>query len=249
MPIIKGSEPFLLPGDSRGVLLTHGFTGAPPEMRLLGDYLNSLGYTVLAPRLSGHGSTVEEMNETAWPHWYGTVEDGYYYLSGLCSEISAIGLSMGGILSLKLAAEYPLRQVVSLSSPIYIADKRLPLLPVYRLFRNFVPQKPRTLEVEDIYNLAYDSVPLKSLASLLELIELVKNILPAIKVPALIVQSRNEHTVKPESAQYIYDHLGSPEKKIIWLKKSGHVVTLDSEKEVLFEHIAGFLQGEYTDRE
>ena len=32
--------PFFLEGGPVGVLLVHGFTGSPPEMRLVGDYLH-----------------------------------------------------------------------------------------------------------------------------------------------------------------------------------------------------------------
>ena len=122
MTIQPGAEPFLLPGGTKGVLLIHGFTGSPSEMRLLGDYLHQLGYTVLAVRLCGHGTNVKELRETNWRHWFSTVENGYHILKGLCSKITVVGLSMGGLLSLKLAAEYPVSKVVSLSTPIYIAD-------------------------------------------------------------------------------------------------------------------------------
>ncbi len=93
--LMAGAEPFLLPGGEQGVLLVHGFTGSPSEMRLLGEYLNGQGYTVLAPRLAGHGTRVEEMITTGWPMWYENVEDAYHLLSGLCPDITAVGLSMG----------------------------------------------------------------------------------------------------------------------------------------------------------
>ncbi|VBB07540.1 serine aminopeptidase s33 [Lucifera butyrica] len=242
MAIIRGAEPFILPGGSRGALLIHGFTGAPSEMRLLGEFLHNKGFTVLAPRLCGHGTSPEEMARTQWPHWYSAVEDGFHILTGLCSEIVVVGLSMGGLLGLKLTAEYPsITKVVSLSTPIRIADKRLPLLPLYRVFRDYAPKKRRRLKVDPFYSVCYETTPLKSLSSLLELIRHVDKLLPLIDRPALIMQSRVEHTVRPESAQHIYQRLGSKEKKLIWLEKSGHIVTLDVEKEQVFETIAEFL--------
>lgn len=244
MAILQGAEPFLLPGGKRGVLLVHGFTGSPSEMRLLGEYLNKVGYTVLAPRLCGHGTTPAEMAETKWLHWYSAVEDGYHLLKALCSEVCVVGLSMGGLLSLKLASEYPVTKLVSLAAPIYINDSRLPLLPVYRMFRNYVPKKRKKLDVDPLYSVGYDETPLASLSSLLDLIKQVDKLLPAIYVPALIIQSRAEHTVRPASAVHIYKSLGSHDKKLIWLEKSGHIVTLDIEKEHVFEHIASFLEGE-----
>ena len=56
MQIKQGAEEFFLPGTNGGaVLLIHGYTGTPAEMRPLGDYLQQLGYTVLGVRLAGHG--------------------------------------------------------------------------------------------------------------------------------------------------------------------------------------------------
>ena len=239
--LLKGAEPFLLKGGPRGVLLVHGFTGSPGEMRLLGEHLARLGYTVLAVRLSGHGTVVQDMEPTIWRHWYGAVVDGWHLLGGLCSEINVVGLSMGGLLSLKLAAEYPLHRLVALSAPIYLANRQVPLLPLYRMFRRFVPKKQRGYDVEPHYIAGYDQTPLSSLSSLLDLIELVKLDLPRIHCPTLLIQSRREHTVRPESATYIHDHLGAAEKELFWLEKSGHVVTLDIEREIVFQQVSDFL--------
>lgn len=241
MAIIQGAEPFFFPGGEQGVLLVHGFTGSPSEMRLLGEFLHKRGYTILGPRLAGHGTSVEEMAGTAWPHWYSAVEDGYHMLRAMCREVSVVGLSMGGLLSLKLAAEYPVTRVVSLSTPIFIADKRLPLLPVYRLLRRYVPKRRRKLAVDDIYNVGYDYTPLSSLKSLLALIRHVDKLLPQVVAPALIMQSRVEHTVRPESAKHIYDRLGSKDKQLIWLGRSGHIITLDVERDKVFTAVAELL--------
>ena len=243
MAIMKGAEPFLLPGGERGVLLVHGFTGSPSEMRLLGNYLNDIGYTVFAPRLAGHGSSPEDMAKTSWPQWYSSVEDAYILLSGLCSEIDVVGLSMGGLLSLKLSSEYPVNRVVSLSAPIYIADNRLPMLPLYRLVRSYAPKRRRRFyDIDEIYSVCYDRTPLNCLQSLIELIKDVDQLLPTLLNPTLIVQSRNDHTVRPKSAKHIYDRIGSRYKQLIWLEDSGHIVTLDLEREQVFEVIADFLR-------
>lgn len=243
MAIMKGAEPFLLPGGEHGVILVHGFTGSPSEMRLLGNYLNDRGYTVLAPRLTGHGTTPEAMARTDWSEWYGNVEDAYYLLRGMCQNVDIVGLSMGGILSLKLAAAHPVGRVAALSSPVFIADKRLPMLPLYRLIRKFAVKRRRTFhDVDPIYSVCYDKTPLNCLSSLLELIKKVDAILPSVKQPTLIVQSRNDHTVRPKSARYIYERVGSREKQLIWLEESGHIVTLDCERERVFSVVDDFLR-------
>ena len=239
--LMHGAEPFLFPGKSRGILLVHGFTGSPAEMRLLGEKLAVQGSTVLAVRLPGHGTVVQDMEPTGWRHWYGAAVDGWHLLNGLCQEISVVGLSMGGLLSLKLATEYPVHRLAVLSTPIFLANRKVPLLPLYRLFRRFVPKKRRTYDVDPNYNAGYDQTPLSSLASLLDLIESVKTDLPRVTCPTLLIQSRREHTVRPESATYIHNRLGATEKQLIWLEKSGHVVTLDIERETVFRQVSDFL--------
>ncbi len=239
--LMPGAEPFLMPGGPRGVLLVHGFTGSPAEMRLLGKNLSGHGFTVLAVRLPGHGTVVQDMEPTGWRHWYGAAVDGWHLLSGLCQEINVVGLSMGGLLSLKLAAEYPVHRLAALSTPIFLANRQIPLLPLYRLFRRFVPKKRRAYNLEPHYSAGYDQTPLSSLSSLLDLIDSVKGDLGKISCPTLLVQSRREHTVRPESASFIYDNLGSAQKELLWLEKSGHVVTLDSERETVFKKVSEFL--------
>jgi len=241
LPIISGAEPFFLPGGPEGVLLVHGFTGSPSEMLLLGEYLNKLGYTVLGPRLCGHGTTVEDMAKTRWQHWYSAVEDGYHILKSVTREVTVAGLSMGGLLALKLAVDYPVGKVVTLSAPVFLTEKRLRFLPIYQLFRDYVPKKRKKLPVDLRYTINYEAAPLRSLSSLIEFIKHVDGLLPEVRVPALVVQSRAEHTVKPESAEHIYERLGSESKSIFWLERSGHIVTLDRERDAVFAVVADFL--------
>ena len=239
---MKGAEPFFLPGNEQGVLLIHGFTGSPAEVRMLGEYLHKKGFTVLAPRLCGHGTTVEEMSKTNWSHWYSAAEDGYHILRSLCKSITVVGLSMGGLLALKLGAGYPVDKLVSLSTPIYIVDKRLSMLPMYRMFQEYVPKKRKMfMDIDPQYSVGYNATPLSSLSSLLELIQRVDKLLPSITAPLLIIQARSEHTVQPKSASYIYDKVGSIEKKLTWLEKSGHIVTLDVDREQVFREIAEWI--------
>ena len=242
MAILHGAEPFLLPGGEKGVLLLHGFTGSPAEMRLLGEALHQEGYTVLAPRLPGHGTTVEEMAETRWPLWYGGAEDGYWLLRSVCSEVAVVGLSMGGLLALALSAQLPVWKTVSLSAPIDLYDKRAHYVDMFRLFRTYAPKKRRRFaDVDDCYTVAYESTPLACVKSLLQLIRHVQRLLPQVQAPLLVMQGRREHTVRPRSALHIYEQSGSLQKELVWLEKSGHLVTLDIERELVFAQVKAFL--------
>ncbi len=100
-------SPFFLEGGSIGVLLIHGFTGSPPEMRLVGDYLHQRGFTVSGPLLPGHGTTVEDMNRCQWTDWTNHVEKALADLQARCETVFVGGLSMGSLLTLYLAAHHP----------------------------------------------------------------------------------------------------------------------------------------------
>lgn len=239
---VAGAEPFLLTGGRSGVLLVHGFTGSPAEMKLLGDHLHQQNYTVLGIRLCGHATDVADLNKTNWKDWYASVLDGYYLLKGLCDEINVVGLSLGGLLTLKLASNLPVNKIVTLSAPIFLYDKRLPFIHIYKMIRPYVKMPRKKYSVPAQYSLGYNKTPVKSLLSLLGLIEHLKTTeLPKIKCPALIVQSTAEHTVQPHSAEFIFDNINSATKEIFWLQKSGHIVVLDNEREKVFAKVAEFL--------
>lgn len=243
--IIKGAEPFFLPGGSKGVLLIHGFTGSPSEMILLGNYLYRQGYTVLGVRLAGHGTTVEEMANTNWHEWYHSVCDGYHLLRGLCTEISVVGLSMGGLLAMRIGVNFPVKKIVSMSAPIFIANERnlrfLP--PLERSIGKFQRKNRRELpELGKRYNVSYNQMPLVCVHQLLDIIKDTKELLKSVDKPILIIQSDNDHTVKAESGQYIFDNVLSKEKILFKLKRSGHIVTLDIEHDLVFKQIEEFLK-------
>src|SRR5438067_2046379 len=90
-----------------GVLLVHGITGSPAEMRPLVRKLAGQGFTVSCPQLAGHCSTLAELKRTLWTDWYGSLERALEHLAADCETIFVSGLSMGALLALKLAADHP----------------------------------------------------------------------------------------------------------------------------------------------
>src|SRR5689334_2690073 len=95
--IIPTAEPFFFPGSDVGCLLVHGFTGAPKEMRKMGEYLHAQGFSVLGVRLAGHATRPEDMIRNNYADWLASVEDGFDLLSGAAQHIYLMGLSMGGV--------------------------------------------------------------------------------------------------------------------------------------------------------
>src|SRR6188508_2493008 len=111
MELAPHAEPFASGGAPRadgkriGVVLSHGFTGSPASMRPWGEHLADLGYAVSVPRLPGHGTTWQEMNKTTWADWYGELERAFQALANQVDTVVVCGLSMGGALALRLAAD------------------------------------------------------------------------------------------------------------------------------------------------
>lgn len=248
MQIMEGAETFLLQGNNgKAVLLLHGYTGTTSEMRPLGEYLYQKGYTVLCPRLPGHGTSVEDLRQTEASQWIAAAKLAYAMLAKKYQKIYVAGLSMGALLAIVLAATEKVEKAAFLAAPIYVQDKRTPFLPILRYFIHYLPKHKRSYQNMDKYCLAYDKMPTKPLTSLFALIKTCKKeLIPKIKVPCIIMQSKIEHTVAPKSAQYIYDHVATPkeQKKLLWFEKCGHILTLDCEYAQVYKLLGDFFQEE-----
>ena len=242
---LPGAEPFFLPGGRHGVLLIHGFTGLPAELRLMGAYLNERGFTVLAIRLAGHGTTVEDLSRMEHEDWMDSVRDGYAILSGACDRVSAIGHSMGAIFALLLSIESELTHVVSLGAPIMIAPEQgLEHLPTREAcIDRYVPKARRKLrDVPQGANNTYRRMPLVSIHELLDVVAILCAQIGRVTAPLLIVHGERDHTADPKSADYLYENVGSPRCEKFILPDAGHLLPLDTGvRERVFARTAAFL--------
>jgi carboxylesterase len=244
--IIPTAEPFFFPGDETGCLLVHGLTGTPKEMRWLGEYLARQGRSVLGVRLTGHATQPEDMQRARWPDWLACVEDGWHILCGCTQRIFVVGLSMGGILSLRFAAQFPVAGVISMSAPHHLPAN--PRLPYIRLLSKVQPKLAKgpsdwhDPEAERVH-VDYPYYPTRSLIELNDLLAEMQAALPQVSTPVLLIYSRDDRSVLPEDghADLIYNALGSPQKSIVWVEGSGHVITRDAARETVFQHVSAFV--------
>ena len=242
---LPGAEPFFLPGGRHGVLLIHGFTGLPAELRLMGAYLNERGFTVLAIRLAGHGTTVEDLSRMEHEDWMDSVRDGYAILSGACDRVSVIGHSMGAVFALLLSIESELTHVVSLGAPIMIAPEQgLEHLPTREAcIDRYVPKARRKLrDVPQGANNTYRRMPLVSIHELLDVVAILCAQIGRVTAPLLIVHGERDHTADPKSADYLYENVGSARCEKFILPDAGHLLPLDiGVRERVFARTAAFL--------
>lgn len=252
--IIPTAEPYFFPGKGEtariGCLVTHGFTGAPKEMRWLGEYLNRLGYTVCGIRLTGHATRPEDMVRSRWQDWLLSVEDGYNLLRTCTDQVFFLGLSMGGILSLTAAPSFPVRGVVAMSTP-YEVPVSIPVpLWVVRLYSYFKPYLPKGKthgsgwfdQAAQKQHVSYPMNPVRSGVELACLIDQMHAALPKITVPVLLIHSKDDDYVLADSMPQIYDHLTTADKKMLWVSGGGHVITEEPPRETVFQAAGEFIQ-------
>lgn len=252
--IIPTAEPFFFLGDPSkpACLLIHGFTGTPKEMRWMGEYLNQQGYTCLGIRLAGHATHPEDMIRSKYTDWIASVEDGYDLLCGLTDNIYLVGLSMGGILALLMSTQFAprVKAVVGMSTPYELPrDYPVWFLQLASIFIRFRPksrEKPGSGWFDkDAYkeHLSYPRNPVRSTAELKKLILEMRAALPKVKVPVLLMHSKEDSYVLPENMERIYAGLvNAPDKTKIHITGSGHVLTRDAAREQVFQFTVEFIQ-------
>jgi carboxylesterase len=251
--IIPTAEPFFFPGKGEnahiGCLVQHGFTGAPKEMRWLGEYLNAQGYTVIGMRLTGHATHPADMIRSRYTDWMASVEDGYHLLRGATDMVFLLGLSMGGVLSLTMASRLPVRGVVAMSTPYKLLDN--PLMPFIRPLSWFVPYMAKGKGAPDAgwfdkdafkQHIAYSKNPVRSAAELNSLLAVMRDSLPQVKIPALLIHSRDDHYVVEGSMDTIYEQLGSTDKQKLWVERGGHVITEEPTRTAVFKAAGDFIE-------
>ena len=237
------AQPVFMKGEKKiGVLLIHGFTGTPYDMLYLGNRLNEKGYTVLIPRLSGHGTSSEDFLRSNWRDWLRRVIDSYFDLAGICDKVYVAGLSMGGVLTLILSSIVNPPKVVTIAGAIMVKSREINLTPLISLFSKKFKRKNfnEKYEEKDFKFLSKEywqyNWPLQA-KHLLKLMKIARKRLKYVKSDILILASEKDETVPIKAAKYIYNNVASQKRELKIFKKSGHVMTDDIEKEKVAEKI------------
>jgi len=257
---------FRFEGGRAGVLLIHGLTGTPAEMRLVGKGLSRAGFSVYGMQLAGHCGDVDDLLKTGWRDWYASVEAAAEKFRHEVDHLFVAGLSMGAVLALKLAAERP-EWVKGVG--VYGATFRydgwatpwynrlsfmLPLIGKLGIGKNRMVHENEPYGIRDErlraqvagLMLGGDSAaaglpgnPWPSLAEMYNMAKVVRRDLPRVHAPCLVAHAVQDDIASVANARLVEQGVSGP-VEMLMLKDSYHMITIDRERRLLTERSAEF---------
>lgn len=256
---------FFLKGNKNLCLLIHGLTGTPKEMSSIATRLNNTGYSVSAPLLDGHNQSISVLKRKTWQEIYAALKKEFLKYESSYDNIFVAGLSFGALLGILLAHEFPGRiKAINCYSPTLFFDgwatpKASILLPLIymtpiKFYLYFKEEHPYGIKneklrsrIESFYKQAelfdYSKVhlygyPVIPVSCMYQNHLLARYLMPRLKkinVPIQLLQARNDDVTSPKNSNYIYEHICSYDKKIIFLEDSYHIITADQERDKVIE--------------
>lgn len=243
------NEPFYFVGrNQRAVLLIHGWTTTPYELRRLGKFLNECGYTVCAPLLTGHGTVPEDLENVQWQTWLSDAENSYRKLKATHPKVYVAGTSIGANLAVMLAQKFPeINGLVLMAMPYKLRLEKLVVAFarfVGRIRKYNKKYYPPTFGAATTVTrlISYQRYPISSVLETFALIKATREKLPQLHQPCFILQSTSDHVAAKNSLEEIYRRISSTVKKKKYVHKAYHTFISDIENEHVFEDILNFLE-------
>jgi carboxylesterase len=243
--IHETAAPFAIGLDRDEVaVLLHGWTGSPAHFRIMAEVLVAAGYGVSVPLLPGHGTRVEDMVGTGWQHWLEEAATAVDNVAASGRVVHLVGLSMGGLLAILMAPTFAAATITTINAPMKLANRAAWLGKFLRSsshVRSADALPPPEGEGAGFAH-QYHATPVGTLGDVFDLIRAARASLGRVTCPALVVQSRADATVRPISGQIVFDGLGSLDKRLVWLERSRHVATIDTERDLIHEALVAHLR-------
>ena len=247
--VIPGAGPIDLVGDGpHAVFMLHGFGDTPQTLVALARHLHGRGFTVRVPLLPGHGRTLRDFARSGADEWIGFARAELARFRDRHSDAMLVGLSMGGSLATILAAETPDLPALALVSPYVSMPTTIRRLArVYPLVALGIPYLAgggeRSIHdpAAQAESLGYGCCTPRLVAELASVVARARRALPALRMPTLVVQSREDNRIPPEAAERAFALLGAPERRLVWTESGGHVLTVDHGRERVFSLVEEWL--------
>jgi carboxylesterase len=241
-PVLPGAEPFSSEGGAEGVLVLHGFTGSPQSVGPLARAFADAGFTVELPLLPGHGTSLADLMRTDWSDWSAAAETAYTKLAGRCDSVVVAGLSMGATLAVWLAAHHPeIAGLVVVNAAVEPLDPSL--VDVLNEMRSqgaaTMPGIASDVADPNETELAYPELPIDGLLSLNEAWTRLGEQMAGLAVPALVMNSPQDHVVAPSNSDTLAAALAGAVERVT-LERSYHVATIDYDRDLIAERAVAF---------
>lgn len=221
-----------------GVLLLHGFSGTPAEVRELGARLHARGYGVSAPALPGHAGHSRALHETAVDDYLQAAEAAFDVLRRRHRAAYVVGFSMGGTLGLHLAQRKLPDALVTINAPIELSAHVHNGVPLVAKHAANMPLlvNPRAL----FGHPGQPAMPAHAVATFLRVLERVKAGLGDIACPLLVVQGTRDETVPASNANTIIAASGARARGVM-VRNGPHLLTMGRWLDTIEPFITRFL--------
>ena len=238
-------NPFSLPGGPVTVVLIHGFTGSPLELRPVAEALQAEGYGVEAPLLAGHGTCVDDLMSIQPSQWMEQIDSLIDQLIQRGQRVVVGGLSLGSILALQAGLRWPtVEAVLAYSPPIVSGDPRAPIAP---LLARVLPSVQRA--ADDFVDpdtagriWTYERWPSRCSVRVLDLMASTRRHLADLRQPLLVIASNRDRVIARRGVELLLKRTGSDRVVMHWLERSGHLITADAQWQTVADQTLMFLQ-------
>jgi len=245
------------PNASKTVFLFHGLGVNASSWELQFQALSDAGFRIIAPDVRGfgqstYGGNLRKIDHLAW--------DGASMIRSLCNQsVSIAGISLGGLISLQIALDYPelVQKLILINAFAHLRPKSLDqwlymfsrLIAVHtvgietqakfvanRLFPLPNQNQLRQILVDQIRQAdpkAYRAV-MRAIARFD-----VRNRLGEVKSPTLIITGENDTTVSPANQHILVEKIRNNQQVII--PNAGHAAIID-QPELVNKSILEFIK-------
>jgi len=246
----KEARPFDYKKGNRGIFFVHGFTDSLCRVNGFAKYLASHNISTKGVLLPGHGGSWEDLAATTPDDWYKAVEEGILSMSKEVKDLYVVGISLGGNIALKCAAEHPdvIKGVVTIEAPMQIKNQYITRVAIpfaqlmgFRYWNKQYLKKVRHPEKEIVFDQGVlDKMPLNNIAQVIDFLENRQGFLKKVKCDVLIIQSEKSSLLTANSAQRIYDAIKSPRKEIFKMENVYHAFLSEPAKRTIFREATNF---------
>lgn len=218
--------------EKTGCLLVHGFGGIPQEMLPLGKFLERHGYKVKVVQLPGHGRDAANASSIRWQDWLASLQLSYEQMAEEVTETFVLGHSMGGLLALLLAAQYPVRGVVGFAPICTFTNWQKTALWIGRLFKRLPPTLGFYSPDGESLRIHITKIPAAAVFELNELISTAASELDNVRAPVLLFYGGFDLSVSASSGTRLQSLLPNAQVEKVILPRAGHLLMLPRHKNV-----------------